>query len=88
MYRINLEVKRHKIVRISEPENSEPENLALKAIMDETNRRVENWCDIGEFVMIKVTPFCLVIPRAIISYVIYFATNAGNEAFVLPFLQW
>lgn len=68
--------------------NLEPVNSSSKAIMDDANRLVEYWCEIGEFVMVKVSPICSIIPRAIISYAIYFATNARDEAFELPFLCW
>lgn len=59
-----------------------------KPFFNETNLSVENWCEIGEFLFVKLSPVGLILPRALISYVVYFATNAGNEAFLLPFLQW
>lgn len=59
-----------------------------EAIHVETNRIAEKWCEIGHFAIAKVTPICLIFPKIIISYVIYFTTNAGNEAFELPLLFW
>ena len=67
---------------------SESKNFTSKPILYETNRRVEKWCEIGHFVLVKMTPICLVFSRAIISYVIYFTTHAGNDAFELPLLLW
>lgn len=67
---------------------SEAGNSVSKAVMNDTNRLVQKWSEIGEFVLVKVSSVGLVIPRAIISYAIYFATNAKNEAFELPMLFW
>lgn len=53
-----------------------------------TNERVEKLCKIGYFVMAKLTPICWILPKAVISYSLYFVTNAGNEAFDLPLLAW
>lgn len=63
-------------------------NPTSKANLDKTNRQVEKWSEIAYFVLAKITPVCLILPRVIISYATYFATNAGNEAFELPFLFW
>lgn len=68
--------------------HSESENSKIGDVLDKSNSLVEFWCQVGEFVMLLVTPVCLIFPRAIISYAIYYITNAGNEAFVLPVPHW
>lgn len=68
--------------------SSESIDPTSAAIFNKTNRLVEKMCEIGYFVLVKRTPICLVIPRAFISYVIYFTTNGDSEAFGLPFLFW
>lgn len=72
-----------KVLRILELECS-----SSKAIVCDTNRLVERWCEVGEFVFVKVSPIGLVFPRVLVSYIVYFATDAGNEAFELPLLHW
>lgn len=67
----------------------ESKNPASKTIYDETNRFVEKWSEIGYFGMVKMTPICVILPKVIIvSYIRFFATNAGNDEFDLPFLFW
>lgn len=68
--------------------SSESIDPASAAAFKETNRLVKRSCEIGHFVLVKVSPTCTVLPQAIISYVIYWTTNAGSEAFGLPFLFW
>lgn len=54
----------------------------------ETNRKIEKWTEIIAFAMVKVTPVCWISPKAIISFVLYFATDMGNNAFALPIAMW
>lgn len=49
---------------------------------------VEKWSKIIEFLSKKVTPACGILSRAIPSYCLYFFTDSGNEAFVLPVPMW
>lgn len=66
----------------------ESENPTSKAIFDHTNQLVEKLSQIGYVVIAIVTPVCIVILKAIVSYFLYFATDMGNEAFELPLFYW
>lgn len=59
-----------------------------KAIIDETNARVEKWSGILFFVMVKMTLLFGALPWFICTYFIYFTTDLGVDAFVLPFPLW
>lgn len=77
--------KNYNFLNISHVEHKSP---ASKAIYDETNRFVEKWCGIGVFVFVQLSSIGIVAPKAVISYVVYFGTNAGSEAFELPLFFW
>lgn len=67
---------------------SESKNPKSKAILDEMTRLLEKWSVIGHFTIAIMTPICILCPNVIISYVVYFTTDAGNEAFELPLPAW
>lgn len=44
--------------------------------------------NIINFALTTFTPLALVLPKCIISYIDYFATDLGSKAFQLPFPAW
>lgn len=59
-----------------------------KAIYDRTNRFAEKWSRISNFILVYVSAPLYVFPKAIISYIIYYTTDAGPDAFGLPLPVW
>lgn len=59
-----------------------------KTICEKTNKLVEKWCKIGFFVLKYVISSCFIFPKAIISFLIYFTTDLGNDSFDLPLPMW
>lgn len=49
---------------------------------------VEKLSRIINFVMMKLGVPLFIIPKAIISYFMFFTTDAGRDAFELPFEMW
>lgn len=64
------------------------ENPTSKVIYVETDQRVEKICQILDVVMVHVLPQCLIWPTFVMSFVIYFTTNFGSDAFQLPIPLW
>lgn len=60
----------------------------LKALYSKMNGRVENWSKIINLILAKIVPICLTLPNAIFSFFNYFATDLGNDAFVLTIPTW
>lgn len=60
-------------------------NAESQVMYKDTNRFVENWCDITYAIGRKFLLPTLILPKTILSYFIYFTTDAGNSAFELPF---
>jgi hypothetical protein len=46
------------------------------------------WSKIMAFFLRNVAPLCGVLSRAIPSYIFYFMTDLGEEAFELPVKMW
>lgn len=67
---------------------SESENPTSKAVYQHANHLVEKLSRIGYFLIAIVSPVCIVFPKAIVSYFMYFATDLGIEAFELPLFYW
>lgn len=59
-----------------------------KALINETNRRVEKTTQIIHFVLVFVTPMCGILPHFMYVYLTYFTTDLGTEAFELPCPMW
>lgn len=78
----------HCIIMESNKQISESENPTSKAIYKGSNRLVEKLSRIVHFAIAIVSPVCMVLPKAVASYLIYFFTNLGNEAFELPLFYW
>lgn len=62
-----------------------PESIA---IYGEANERIENYSEIIHFTVLKVTPICVIIPKALTSLLNYFTTDLGSDALVLPLPMW
>lgn len=56
-----------------------------KSIYDDANKSIEKWIKRVHFVIVNVTLFCYIAPRPIISFIKYFTTDLGFDAFELPF---
>lgn len=61
---------------------------ASRAIHERTNQLIDKLCKIAYFAAMKLGVPGFVLPKAIISYFIYFTTDAGGAAFDLPFQAW
>lgn len=59
-----------------------------KSIYEETNRRVDKWCEIMSFALIKLSPPSIAIPKIIISCFNYFVSDLGRNSYELPLLMW
>lgn len=61
----------------------------VKAIYGHTNQQIElQLTRISYFFFAKFTPASLCLPNFVLSFVNYFATDLGNDAFVLPIFMW
>lgn len=58
------------------------------AIYVEINERVEKICEIIYFIVAKMTPACVVFPKFFGCLLVYFTTDLGSEALVLPLPMW
>lgn len=61
-------------------------NPVSKAIYEEANDLVEKWSKIIASAFTRITAPGLMLPYIIMSYFMYFTTDSGTDAFVLPFL--
>ena len=59
-----------------------------KKMYKKTNRLVEKLCKIAYFIIVKVSAPCLAIPKALLSFFMYFTTDLGPNAFELPIPAW
>lgn len=57
-------------------------------IYEEANAFAEKWINIITFVFVKVTLPGITIPFFLISYLLYFTTDLGEDSFLLPFVAW
>lgn len=64
------------------------ENERSKAIYKDVNAKVEKWTQLLNFSCMNITLPCLLVPNFIICYVTYFLSDAGSDAFFLPFPIW
>lgn len=62
-----------------------PESMTIYV---EAIQRIETVCEIIYFVVVKMTPACVVFPKFFASLINYFTTDLGDEALVLPLLMW
>lgn len=59
-----------------------------RGIYEKSNQQVEKWSKIIHFAMAKMMVLCSVLPKFIVSLIDYFATDARDQAFVLPMPMW
>lgn len=59
-----------------------------RTVFEKTNELVEKWTRIGMFMMKNVFIPCAITLEVTVSFFIYFTTDAGNDAFDLPFPMW
>lgn len=59
-------------------------NPAYRSKYEKINQLVEKLSEIIYFIAIKLGVAGLVLPKSVISYFLYFTTDAGAEAFELP----
>lgn len=64
------------------------ENEKSKAIFENLMAQVDKWANLLVFAMVNVTLPCVTIPKIVISFFAYYATDAGSDAFELPFTAW
>lgn len=63
-------------------------NPSSKAIYVKVVNQVEKLRRFIHFAFLKVTLPCIVLPKNIFCFYIYFTTDAGNDAFELPLPIW
>lgn len=61
---------------------------AVRAIYEQVNPQLEKWCDFVIFFAINVLYPTAMLTIFTITYAIYFMTDLGNEAFLMPFPYW
>lgn len=60
----------------------------MRAMYDEANRVAEKCSKIAISLLIVATPIGFIFPKAIFIYFVYYTTDAGRDAFDLPFFMW
>lgn len=63
-------------------------NPTSKVIYVKFNKYAETFCKLFYIGLVKVAPIGSMLPLLIISYVSYFTTDSGSDAFILPFPMW
>lgn len=63
-------------------------NPVLKSLYEEANELVEKWHGIVNSAFIKVTLPCISLPYFMGSFILYYYTDLGKDAFHLPFIAW
>lgn len=61
---------------------------ASKQMIEKTNQLVEKSCKTAYFIIVQVGVPSIILPRVVVSYFVFFTTDAGREAFELPFQAW
>lgn len=52
------------------------------------NEKIEKWSEIIHFVIAKLTPLCLILPKFIVSLSIYFTIVSETVELELPLPMW
>lgn len=63
-------------------------NAKLTALYNELNRKTEKCSKIIYFITTKLSPICIIVPKSIICFFVYFTTNLAADAFELPLPMW
>ena len=64
------------------------ENPLCKVIYEKANEKIEKLSEIIYFAGVKVSPASTVVPYACVSYFLYFTSDLGEDAFIVPFPMW
>lgn len=64
------------------------ENPASKKIHEETYENIDKCTRYLYYFCVKITVPGVMIPQMITSYLNYFTTDMGKEAFKLPYPEW
>lgn len=59
-----------------------------KAIYEDLHARMEKWTELIHLANVKVTLPCVVIPKFVMSFYVYYTTDVGGDAFQLPTYAW
>lgn len=60
----------------------------LRSMYEETNRVVKKWSKLAFIAFARLTPIAFVFSKATLIYLIYYVTDAGSDAFDLPYSMW
>ena len=63
-------------------------NPESKLMYDNLNGKIETWSDMFYLLLVKVSAPGLLIISFSVSYYLYFTTDLGSDAFLLPFHLW
>lgn len=63
-------------------------NPISKTIYHSTDRKLHKWIKLLNIALVNVAPICVTLLLFIASFVVYFTTDLGNDAFFLPFTIW
>lgn len=63
-------------------------NPVSKTIHNQTKQQIEKHFRRLDIILVKATPVCVTLPMFIISFVAYFTTDIGADAFELPVHMW
>lgn len=64
------------------------ENPTLKAIYEKTNKTIKSRTRAFTLIHLSLSVPSVMVPNLIISFIIYFTTDAGSESFRMPFPIW
>lgn len=59
---------------------------ASNAVYENMNRKLSTWNRIFHHIFVKTSLFSVTLPNLVLSFLIYFTTEAGENAFILTFL--
>lgn len=57
-------------------------------MFEATIRQIEKLSKITDILLTKFVPLGLILPKSIASFFIYFTTELGEDAFVMPTPTW
>lgn len=63
-------------------------NPISEELFCKTNHQVEKCSEFIYFIVFKVSPPAYVLPKAFFSLFLYFTTDMGQDAFMLPLPTW
>lgn len=57
-------------------------------MIEKTNELVEKLCQIAYLIIVQIGVPCVALPKAVLSYFVYFTNDLGPNAFELPIQAW